>query len=161
MAIPEIDELKSIVAGLLRSTQTLADQATTSHDCHSTPTTCRSCPDKISLPRLGSHSHTDVFALQRHLLALETYFCNALLHWSPGLTEQAWKISVVNTLISQLGGHFTMWLELHGKHVENWDALVAEPELILPVNSAASSAANSVTSLPTAQSARNPWQSLL
>ena len=121
-AIPEIDELKSIVAGLLCSTQALADQATTGHDRHVAPSTLGSHPDKISPPRLGSHSHADVFALQRHLLALETYFHNALLHWSPGLTEQAWKISVANTSISQSGGRFTTWLELHGKHAESWEA---------------------------------------
>ena len=39
MAVPEIDELKSIVAGLLCSTQALADQATTGHDHHVPPST--------------------------------------------------------------------------------------------------------------------------
>lgn len=121
-AVPEIDELKSIVAGLLRSTQALADQATTSHDRHVPPSTHGSRLDKISLPRLGTHSPADPFALQRHLLALETYFRDTLLHWSPGSAEQAWKISVANTSISQSGSHFTTWLELHGKHAETWDA---------------------------------------
>ena len=121
-AVPEIDELKSIVAGLLRSTQALADQATTGHDRHVPPSTRGSRPDKISPPRLGTHSSADPFALQRHLLALETYFRDALLHWSPGPAEHAWKISVANTSISQSGGRFTTWLELHGKHAETWDA---------------------------------------
>ncbi|OXG83085.1 hypothetical protein C346_04441, partial [Cryptococcus neoformans D17-1] len=124
-AVPDIDELKSLMAGLLRSSQAIVDQSvtTTTHlnDVSQSLPSRNSCPDRILPPRLSSSTSADAFALQRHILALDTYFQDVLLLWSPGDAESAWKVSVANSSISQSGSRFTTWLELYGKRAVSWD----------------------------------------
>ncbi|OXH06843.1 hypothetical protein J010_04400, partial [Cryptococcus neoformans] len=124
-AVPDIDELKSLMAGLLRSSQAIIDQSVTTtnrlNDVSQSLPSRNSRPDRILPPRLSSSTSADAFALQRHILALDTYFQDVLLLWSPGDAESAWKVSVANSSISQSGSHFTTWLELYGKRAVSWD----------------------------------------
>ncbi|OWZ50374.1 hypothetical protein C368_06515 [Cryptococcus neoformans 125.91] len=92
-AVPDIAELKSLMAGLLRLSQAIVDQSVTT-----------------------THRLND-----RHILALDTYFQDILLLWSPGDAEGAWKVSVANLSISQSGSCFTTWLELYGRRAVSWD----------------------------------------
>ena len=87
--VPEIDELKSIVAGLLRSTQALADQATTGHDRHVPPSTRGSrtrsprCDLGLTPPPTRSHS-SDTSSLWRPISATLSYCkCRALVSAEP------------------------------------------------------------------------------
>lgn len=119
MTIPVMDDLMCLMDGLLRLSQVLVDQSVTTTKCldevsQSLPS-CNSCPDHISPPQLSSSTSVDAFALQHHILALEMYFHNVLLLWSPGNAKSAWKVSVANMSISQMGGQLTTWLELYGK----------------------------------------------
>ncbi|OXH02496.1 hypothetical protein J010_05984 [Cryptococcus neoformans] len=124
-AVPDIDELKSLMAGLLRSSQAIVDQSVTTttrlNDVSQSLPSRNSRPDRILPPRLSSSTSANAFALQRHILALDTYFQDVLLLWSPGDAEGAWKVSVANSSISQSGSCFTTWLELYGKRVVSWD----------------------------------------
>ncbi|UOH83364.1 hypothetical protein LQV05_006092 [Cryptococcus neoformans] len=63
----------------------------------------------------------DALHAYSHILALDTYFQDVLLLWSPGDAESAWKVSVANSSISQAGSRFTTWLELYGKRAGSWD----------------------------------------
>ncbi|OWZ60956.1 hypothetical protein AYX14_07035 [Cryptococcus neoformans] len=123
--VPDIAELKSLMAGLLRSSQAIVDQSvtTTNHlnDVSQSLPSRNSHPDRILPPRLSSSTSADAFTLQRHILALDTYFQDVLLLWSPGDAKSAWKVSVANLSISQSGSRFTTWLELYGKHAVSWD----------------------------------------
>ncbi|OXG49122.1 hypothetical protein C354_05968, partial [Cryptococcus neoformans MW-RSA1955] len=124
-AVPDIAELKSLMAGLLRSSQAIVDQSVTTtnrlNDVSQSLPSRNSRPDCILPPRLSSSTSADAFALQRHILALDTYFQDVLLLWSPGDAESAWKVSVANSSISQSGSRFTTWLELYGKRAVSWD----------------------------------------
>ncbi|KJD99604.1 hypothetical protein I311_06815 [Cryptococcus gattii NT-10] len=122
---PAIDELKSLMAGLLRSTQAVVDWSiiptNRPEDVSQSLPSRHSCPDRVTPPRLSSSTSANAFALQRHILALETYFQDVLLLWSPGEAKSAWKVSVANTSIAQTGGQFTTWLELYGKRAVSWE----------------------------------------
>ncbi|UOH85548.1 hypothetical protein LQV05_002376 [Cryptococcus neoformans] len=124
-AVPDIAELKSLMAGLLRSSQAIVDQSVTTtnrlNDVSQSLPSRNSRPDRILPPRLSSSTSADAFALQHHILALDTYFQDVLLLWSPGDAESAWKVSVANSSISQAGSRFTTWLELYGKRAGSWD----------------------------------------
>ncbi|UOH84922.1 hypothetical protein LQV05_001737 [Cryptococcus neoformans] len=124
-AVPDIAELKSLMAGLLRSSQAIVDQSVTTtnrlNDVSQSLPSQHSRPDRILPPRLSSSTSADAFALQCHILALDTYFQDVLLLWSPGDAESAWKVSVANSSISQAGSQFTTWLELYGKRTVSWD----------------------------------------
>ncbi|OWZ55833.1 hypothetical protein C368_02773 [Cryptococcus neoformans 125.91] len=124
-AVPDIAKLKSLMAGLLCLSQAIVDQSVTTtnrlNDVSQSLPSRNSCPDCILPPRLSSSTSANAFALQCHILALDTYFQDVLLLWSPGDAESAWKVSVANSSISQSGSRFTTWLELYGKHVVSWD----------------------------------------
>ncbi|OXG63800.1 hypothetical protein C351_02903, partial [Cryptococcus neoformans c8] len=124
-AVPDIAELKSLMAGLLCSSQAIVDQSVTTtnrlNDVSQSLPLRNSCPDRILPPRLSSSTSANAFALQHHILALDTYFQDVLLLWSPGDAEGAWKVSVANSSISQSGSRFTTWLELYGKRAVSWD----------------------------------------
>ncbi|OXM79082.1 hypothetical protein C364_03560 [Cryptococcus neoformans Bt63] len=124
-AVPDIAELKSLMAGLLRLSQAIIDQSVTTtnrlNDVSQSLPSRNSCPDRILPPWLSSSTSADAFALQHHILALDTYFQDVLLLWSPGDAESAWKVLVTNLSISQSGSCFTTWLELYGKRAVSWD----------------------------------------
>ncbi|KJD99471.1 hypothetical protein I311_06962 [Cryptococcus gattii NT-10] len=67
-AVPDIDELKGLMAGLLRLSQVIVDQSviTTNHlnDVSQSLPSRNSCPDCISPPRLSSSTPADAFTLQ-------------------------------------------------------------------------------------------------
>ncbi|OXG11131.1 hypothetical protein C367_06667 [Cryptococcus neoformans Ze90-1] len=111
------------MAGLLRSSQAIVDQSVTTtnrlNDVSQSLPSRNSRPDCILPPRLSSSTSADAFTLQHHILALDTYFQDVLLLWSPGDAESAWKVSVANSSISQSGSRFTTWLELYGKQAGN------------------------------------------
>ncbi|OXG36386.1 hypothetical protein C359_05152, partial [Cryptococcus neoformans Bt120] len=90
-AVPDIAELKSLMAGLLHSSQAIVDQSITTtnrlNDVSQSLPSRNSRPDCILPPRLSSSTSADAFTLQRHILALDTYFQDVLLLWSPGDAE--------------------------------------------------------------------------